>query len=77
MIISPPFLRDPKPRRSGSDHTVSRSDATADLPKPDPTMDIVDEFDLKHGIYPIAFDRRHRCVLACWPMPSQQNAELE
>ncbi|WNC89835.1 hypothetical protein RI103_00285 [Paraburkholderia sp. FT54] len=48
MIISPPFLP-----ASG----LTSSDAS----KPDPMMDAVDKFELAHGIYPVAFDRRWHC----------------
>ncbi|CAG4928577.1 hypothetical protein R70241_05748 [Paraburkholderia saeva] len=48
MIISPPFLPE-----SGLTST--------DGSKPDPVMDAVDKFELAHGIYPIAFDRRWHC----------------
>jgi predicted chitinase len=48
MIISPPFLPE-----SGL--------TSADGSKPDPIMDAVDKFELAHGIYPIAFDRRWHC----------------
>ncbi|WP_233834686.1 M23 family metallopeptidase [Paraburkholderia sp. ZP32-5] len=48
MIISPPFLPE-----SGL--------TSADGSKPDPMMDTVDKFELAHGIYPIAFDRRWHC----------------
>ncbi|WP_028205841.1 M23 family metallopeptidase [Paraburkholderia nodosa] len=48
MIISPPFLPE-----SG----LTSSDGS----KPDPMMDAVDKFELAHGIYPIAFDRRWHC----------------
>ncbi len=48
MIISPPFL-------PASGHT------SADASKPDPMMDAVDKFELAHGVYPIAFDRRWHC----------------
>lgn len=48
MIISPPFLP-----ASGLNST--------DASKPDPMMDAVDEFELAHGIYPVAFDRRWHC----------------
>ncbi|GLQ48614.1 hypothetical protein ACFFJT_16515 [Dyella flava] len=45
MIISPPFLPQPDP-------TFRNADAI------DPVMDAVEGFELAHGIYPIAFDRR-------------------
>jgi predicted chitinase len=48
MIISPPFL--PK-----SGLTPANGSQT------DPMMDAVDKFELAHGIYPIAFDRRWHC----------------
>ncbi|MCP3713904.1 M23 family metallopeptidase [Paraburkholderia sp. CNPSo 3281] len=48
MIISPPFLPQLDPSK-------------LDPSKPDPMMDAVDEFELFHGIYPIAFDRRRHC----------------
>ncbi|KAE8757515.1 hypothetical protein FSO04_23775 [Paraburkholderia madseniana] len=45
MIISPPFL---------PEAGINSNDANAT----DPMMDAVDKFELAHGIYPIAFDRR-------------------
>ncbi|WP_051481308.1 M23 family metallopeptidase [Paraburkholderia nodosa] len=48
MIISPPFLP-----ASGL--------TSANAAKPDPMMDAVDQFELAHGVYPIAFDRRWHC----------------
>jgi predicted chitinase len=48
MIISPPFL--PESRLT-----------SADASKVDPIMDAVDKFELAHGIYPIAVDRRWHC----------------
>jgi predicted chitinase len=54
MIISPPFLPELNPHRF-------------DLTTPDPIMDIVDQFELAHGIYPIAFDRRWHCGVHLGP----------
>jgi hypothetical protein len=48
MIISPPFL--PKTGLTSND-----ADST------DPMMDAVDRFEMAHGIYPVAFDRRWHC----------------
>lgn len=49
MIISPPFL--PKSGLTPSDDA-----------KTDPMMDAVDKLELeRHGVYPIAFDRRWHC----------------
>lgn len=48
MIISPPFLP-----ASGLTST--------DKSKDDPMMDAVEQFELAHGIYPVAFDRRWHC----------------
>ena len=48
MIISPPLLPE-----SG----LTSSDGS----KPDPMMDAADKFELAHGVYPIAFDRRWHC----------------
>ncbi len=49
MIISPPFLP-----ASG----LTSSDAS----KPDPMMDVVDQFEIgHHGVYPVTFDRRFHC----------------
>ncbi|MDT6964195.1 hypothetical protein QTN24_22040 [Cupriavidus sp. SZY C1] len=49
MIISPPFL--PKSALTSSDSA-----------KTDPMMDAVDKLELeRHGVYPIAFDRRWHC----------------
>ena len=54
MIISPPFLPQLDPSK-------------LDPAKPDPVMDAVDEFELFHGIYPIAFDRRRHCGIHLAP----------
>ncbi|MCP3712545.1 M23 family metallopeptidase [Paraburkholderia sp. CNPSo 3274] len=48
MIISPPFLPE-----SGL--------TSDDKSKTDPMMDAVDEFELAHGIYPVAADRSWHC----------------
>lgn len=49
MIISPPFL-------------PATGLISNDPLKPDPMMDAVDAFELRHqGVYPIAFDRRWHC----------------
>lgn len=48
MIISPPFL-------------PATGLTSADASKPDPMMDAVDKFELAHGVFPIAFDRRWHC----------------
>jgi predicted chitinase len=65
MIISPPFLP-----ATG----LIAGDNAADPPKPDPMMDLVDTFELAHGIYPIAFDRRWHCGVHL--MPSTQNEKV-
>jgi predicted chitinase len=54
MIISPPFLPE-----SGL--------TSADKSKPDPMMDAVDEFELAHGIYPVASDRSWHCGIHLAP----------
>ncbi|WP_043202084.1 M23 family metallopeptidase [Paraburkholderia acidipaludis] len=54
MIISPPFLPQLDPSK-------------LDPAKSDPMMDAVDEFELFHGIYPIAFDRRRHCGIHLAP----------
>ncbi|WP_245005078.1 type VI secretion system baseplate subunit TssF [Paraburkholderia sacchari] len=48
MIISPPFLP-----ASGL--------TSANASKPDPMMDAVDQFELAHGVDPVAFDPRWHC----------------
>ncbi|WP_260335112.1 hypothetical protein [Paraburkholderia sp. MM5384-R2] len=49
MIISPPFLP-----ASG----LTASDAS----KPDPMMDLIDQFEIgHHGAWPVTFDRRSHC----------------
>ncbi|WP_110854863.1 hypothetical protein [Paraburkholderia silvatlantica] len=51
MIISPPFLP-----ASG----LSSSNAS----KPDPMMDMVDQFEIgHHGAWPVTFDRRSHCAI--------------
>jgi predicted chitinase len=52
MIISPPFLP-----TAG----LVTPDPTANPPKLDPMMDAVDRFELMHGNYPAAADRRWHC----------------
>lgn len=59
MIISPPFLP-----ASGSGSSAA----------PDGMMDAVDQFELAHGIYPIAFDRRWHTGVHL--MPSTQNERI-
>ncbi|MBW0449425.1 hypothetical protein EN871_11670 [bacterium M00.F.Ca.ET.228.01.1.1] len=61
MIISPPFL-------PAAGATSSNADA------PDPMMDAVDQFELAHGIYPIAFDRRWHTGVHL--MPATQNERV-
>ena len=61
MIISPPFLP-----TAGA--TSSNADAT------DPMMDAVDMFELAHGVYPIAFDRRWHTGVHL--MPDTQNERV-
>lgn len=61
MIISPPFLPEAG-AASGSDGVL------------DPMMDAVDQFELAHGIYPIAFDRRWHTGVHL--MPSTQNERV-
>jgi predicted chitinase len=51
MIISPPFLP-----ASG----LTASDAS----KPDPMMDLIDQFEIgHHGAWPVTFDRRSHCAI--------------
>ena len=61
MIISPPFL-------PAAGATSSNADAT------DPMMDVVDIFELAHGVYPIAFDRRWHTGVHL--MPDTQNERV-
>lgn len=61
MINSPPFL-------PVAGATSSNADAT------DPMMDAVDMFELAHGVYPIAFDRRWHTGVHL--MPSTQNERV-
>jgi hypothetical protein len=61
MIISPPFLPDSSATSSG-DQMI------------DPMMDAVDAYELAHGIYPIAFDRRWHTGVHL--MPSTQNERV-
>jgi hypothetical protein len=61
MIISPPFLP-----AAGS--ASGNADAT------DPMMDAVDMFELAHGVYPIAFDRRWHTGVHL--MPDTQNERV-
>ncbi|WP_413656792.1 hypothetical protein [Paraburkholderia phenoliruptrix] len=51
MIISPPFL--------------PASGLTAnDVSKPDPMMDLIDQFEIgHHGAWPVTFDRRSHCAI--------------
>ncbi|SAK64299.1 hypothetical protein AWB75_02924 [Caballeronia catudaia] len=65
MIISPPFLP-----AAG----LRNSDATANPPILDLMMDEVDKYELAHGNYPIAFDRRWHC--GAHLMPSMQNEKV-
>lgn len=61
MIISPPFL--PAAGTTSSDASAL-----------DPMMDCVDKFELAHGIYPIAFDRRWHTGIHL--MPATQNERV-
>ncbi|MEK6294344.1 MAG: M23 family metallopeptidase [Paraburkholderia tropica] len=61
MIISPPFL-------PAAGAPSSNPDA------PDPMMDAVDQFELAHSIYPIAFDRRWHTGVHL--MPGTQNERV-
>ncbi|OMG72763.1 M23 family metallopeptidase [Burkholderia ubonensis] len=61
MIISPPFL-------PVAGITSSNIDIT------DPMMDAVDKFELAHGIYPVAFDRRWHTGVHL--MPTDQNERV-
>jgi predicted chitinase len=61
MLISPPFLP-----ATG----LTSADATAI----DPMMDEVDKYELVHGIYPIAFDRRWHTGMHLYP--DNQNLEV-
>ncbi|CAE6827553.1 hypothetical protein R69927_00959 [Paraburkholderia domus] len=54
MIISPPFL------------PVAGMTST-NLALTDPMMSVVDEFELAHGVYPIAFDRRWHTGVHLYP----------
>lgn len=65
MIISPPFLP-----AAG----LTAGDNEASPPGLDPMMDLVDTFELAHGIYPFAFDRRWHCGVHL--MPSTQNEKV-
>ncbi|MDR5794899.1 peptidase M23 [Caballeronia sp. LZ008] len=65
MIISPPFLP-----AAG----LTAADNAANLPRLDPMMDLVDTFELAHGTYPIAFDRRWHCGVHL--MPTMQNEKV-
>ncbi|NIE66066.1 peptidase M23 [Burkholderia sp. Ax-1719] len=64
MIISPPFL----PTAGAVDAASSGYDVL------DPMMDLVDKFELAHGIYPIAFDRRWHTGVHL--MPDTQNERV-
>ncbi|MGF6239757.1 putative chitinase [Paraburkholderia sp. GAS38] len=61
MIISPPFLP-----------AAGAASVSADAI--DPMMDAVDQFELAHGIYPIAFDRRWHTGVHL--MPDTQNERV-
>ncbi|WP_143286625.1 M23 family metallopeptidase [Burkholderia ubonensis] len=61
MIISPPFL-------PVSNSLSSLGDAL------DPVMDAVDQFELAHGVYPIAFDRRWHTGIHL--MPATKNERV-
>ncbi|MGF6533419.1 putative chitinase [Paraburkholderia sp. GAS206C] len=61
MIISPPFL-------PAAGAASGNADAT------DPMMDAVDMFELAHGVYPIAFDRRWHTGVHL--MPDTQNERV-
>jgi hypothetical protein len=61
MIISPPFL----PAAGATSNDASALD---------PVMDAVDQFELAHGIYPIAFDRRWHTGIHL--MPATQNERV-
>ncbi|CAB3762725.1 M23 family metallopeptidase [Paraburkholderia humisilvae] len=65
MIISPPFLP-----TAG----LNFVDTKANPPSVDPLMDRVDKYELAHGIYPIAFDRRWHCGVHL--MPAMQNEKV-
>ncbi|WP_244306081.1 M23 family metallopeptidase [Paraburkholderia lacunae] len=54
MIVSPPFL------------PIAGTTST-NLALTDPMMSIVDDFELAHGIYPIAFDRRWHTGVHLYP----------
>ncbi|MEX3965162.1 hypothetical protein AB4Y42_23585 [Paraburkholderia sp. EG286B] len=55
MIISPPFL-------PASGQTAS------DASKPDPMMDLIDQFEIgHHGVWPVTFDRRSHCAIHLHP----------
>jgi hypothetical protein len=61
MIISPPFL--PAAGTTSNDANAL-----------DPVMDAVDQFEMAHGIYPIAFDRRWHTGIHL--MPAMQNERV-
>ncbi|MDR6386139.1 hypothetical protein [Paraburkholderia caribensis] len=61
MIISPPFL--PATGTTSNDANAL-----------DPMMDAVDQFELAHGIYPVAFDRRWHTGVHL--MPATQNERV-
>lgn len=61
MIISPPFL--PAAGTTSNDANAL-----------DPVMDAVDQFEMAHGIYPIAFDRRWHTGIHL--MPPTQNERV-
>jgi len=61
MIISPPFL-------------PAAGAASSNPDAPDPMMDAVDQLELAHGIYPIAFDRRWHTGVHL--MPGTQNERV-
>lgn len=54
MIISPPFL-------------PVAGTASTNLALTDPMMNVVDDFELAHGVYPIAFDRRWHTGVHLYP----------
>jgi len=65
MIISPPYL---------PVEGLNSIDASTDPAKVDLMMDLVDKYELAHGVYPIAFDRRWHCGVHL--MPSMQNEAI-
>ncbi|NUA28138.1 peptidase M23 [Cupriavidus basilensis] len=71
MLISPPFL--PASGLTSDGMSASSGDVPQRYPV-DPMMDEVDGYELAHGIYPVAFDRRWHTGVHLYP--SNQNLEV-